>query len=174
MPPCNLDARRLVLVKAPSAASDGAAVCQHIVEQHGDDVRYMMSVGTDEGIHLLDMLVADIQPKTLGMLATSQSAALQGIAADESLEDAEYRALETRDYVLRGTLDGGTSVMILHESIMELLLLRAVDRESSVDLLPRDQDDVPDCGVLDFGLGTYPWMVADELPLVQPQFRIPS
>jgi hypothetical protein len=170
MPLCELDARRLVLVRTPESTSSAAEIARHVSATHGDSVRYMMSASSEEAVGLLNMLVEAIQPLTLGMLATSQSTALDSAPSTEAVDDTESRALETRDYVLRGTLDGGTSVLISHESVIELLLLRAADPDSggAGPLV----EGVPDVAVLDFGAGAYPWMVADERPMLRPPWRL--
>ena len=172
MPPTDFDLRRLVLVRTPSA-SDVGAVCAHVTETHGADVRYMMAESTADGIGLLDLLVESIQPKTLGALATSQTTALCGREHAEALGEAGSRAVQTRDYVLGGTVDGGTSLLVAHESIIELLLMRAADLETDFDSLQNsDHSSIPAVSVLDFGPGAYPWMVAVDAPRIQPQWYL--
>lgn len=164
------DARRLILVRQP-AAVDAAAVVAHVSDTHGDDIRYMMTADSEDAKRLLQSLAESVQPKTLGRLATSQSKSLLEVAPDELVDDAYSRAVDTRDYILRGTLEGGCSVIIAHESIVELLLLRAADLESAAEDFVRGVVSVPAVSVLDFGPGSFPWMVADQRPAVQPSWQ---
>ena len=173
MPPVELDARRLILVRAPLAA-DAPAVAAHVAATHKADVRYMMAASEECCVGLLDLLLGAMQPDKLGALATSQSTALLAIDAQagETLDDAGWRALETRDYVLRGTADGSASLLVGDESIIELLLLRAADLEADFDALPRGLESVPAVSVLDFGSASFPWSVADERPVMQPRWDV--
>ena len=173
MPPVELDARRLILVRSPSAA-DVPLIAAHVSRFHKDDVRYMMAASMPECVTVLDRMVELMQPDRLGPLATSQSTALLGVG-EEPLDDAGWRIMETRDYVLRGTADGSASVLVGDESIIELLLLRAADLEADFDELPRGKDSVPAVSVLDFsGLPgvSFPWSVAEESPIVQPKWDV--
>ena len=171
MPLVELDARRLILVRVP-ALKTAAAVLEHIVETHGDDVKYMMAASSDDCVDFLDSLVAGIQAKHVRRVSTAQSMALREIEPTESAEDACSRAIETRDYILRGTLDGAASLLITHESIIELILLRASELEPDFESFRGGAESVPAVSVLDFGVGSYPWMVADEKPIMQPQWDL--
>lgn len=170
-PTCQLDSRRLILVRAP-AACDAAAVCSHIVATHGDDIKYAMGSTSEDALNLLDMTVEAIQKRRIAKLATSKSSALQEVDHSEPIDDAAFRALEARDYMLRGTMDGAASLLISHESLIELILCRANDVESDIEDLPRGVTRVPTISVLDFGVGSYPWQVADERPFAQPQWDL--
>ena len=103
-PVCQLDARRLILVQAP-AACDAAAVATHVLETHGDDINYAMGSTSEEALNLLEMTVDGIQKRRRGRLASSKSSALLEVDRSERIDDAVFRALEARDYMLRGTMD---------------------------------------------------------------------
>lgn len=174
MPLVALDASRLILVKSSVAANAAAAVCNHIVETHGDDIRYAMCSSSEDALGLMDTIVDVLQKKRFGTLPTARSAALQAVERSESGGDAAFRALEARDYVLRGTQDGAASLIIAHESVIDILLARAANLEAEMDVLPCGDgtDDVPVVSVLDFGVGSFPYMVADNAPIIQPQWNL--
>lgn len=168
MPVIEADARRLILVR-PSAHSM-AAVCAHVVETHARDIKYLMAAASADAIELLDIMQPALESKKLGKVPTAQSGALRGIEQNESVDDAAARALEARDYVLRGTADGTASLIVSHESIIELILLRASDLDCEPDQLLRGVEHVPDVSVLDFGACTFPAVVATSRPVHQPQW----
>ena len=172
MPPVELYARRLILVRAPGA-SDAAVLSTHIEKQHGADVRYIMASSAESAIGLMDTLVDLINPNKLGVLKTAQSEALREIEASESVDDAGWRVLEARDYILRGTADGAASLIISHPNIIELMLLRASeDLETDVDEFKLGVTSVPAVSVLDFGPGSLPWSVAAQQPVIQPPWNV--
>ena len=88
----------------------------------------------------------------------------------ETAEDCAGRALDARDYVLRGTLPGAASVLILHEDCLQLILARAADLEAEPQIV--SGGTLPECAVcvLDYTDGTYPYMVAYEKPEVRDQW----
>lgn len=170
MPFVDLNLRRLILVRTPAAASAVSEIAAHVIQTHGDEVRYMMADDSEVAIETLDRLFDGIQPKTVGRLATSSSTGLRAMDSTGSISDAAFRSLEARDYILRGTLDGRASLLIAHESVIKIILMRAADLECDVEDLSLSVDPVADVSVLDFGVGSYPWQVADEPPKIRPKW----
>jgi len=65
---------------------------------------------------------------------------------------------------------GAASIIISHEDVMQFILARAADLKSEMSIT---RGTLPDCtvSVLDFGFGSFPDVVADELPVVHEQWN---
>ena len=55
---------------------------------------------------------------------------------------------------------------------VELILMRAADIESDIEDFERGVNQIPAVSVLDFGAGSFPWMVAEERPVIQPHWQV--
>ena len=154
MPTVDFTARRLILVHAsPSTAIDDVAA--HVSDVHGDDVRFLMTSSSPEALELASKIETLVSSKIVGRLSISQSDALNALQDGETAEDCATRSLQTRDYVLRGTMPGAASVLISHEDPIQFLLARAANLEAEMEVI---RGTLPESAVsvLDFGDGTFP------------------
>jgi broad specificity phosphatase PhoE len=169
MPPVDYSARRLILVRAGSSPYADALVA-HIADTHGDDVRFMLTSSDSDAIELANEIDAVVSPKMVGRLSISQTDVLRGQQDGETAEECAERAIQAREYALRGTMEGAASIIISHEDVMQFILARAADLKSEMSIT---RGTLPDCtvSVLDFGFGSFPDVVADELPVVHEQWN---
>ena len=164
MPSVDFDTRRLILVHA----SAPAATIAHVAAEHCDDLRYVMTSSETEAINLADAIAVVVEPKRIGKLPISKTPGLREASDDESVDEVAERVLEVRDFVLSGTAFGYASLLVARQPVLQLLLAHGLGVEPSKACgveLPTDA-----VCVIDFGPGTFPASVADELPVVRDQW----
>jgi len=164
MPSVDFDTRRLILVHA----SAPAATLAHVAAEHTDDLRYVMTSSEADAIDLADAIAVVVEPQRIGKLPISKTAGLREAAEGESANDVSVRVIEVRDFVLSGTAFGYASLLVARQPVLQLLLaagLGVAPSEAGGVELPTDA-----VCVIDFGLGTFPSSVAEELPVVRDQW----
>ena len=164
MPSVDFDTRRLILVHA----SAPAATIAHVAAEHCDDLRYVMTSSEAEAIDLADAIAVVVEPQRIGKLPISKTAGLREASEDENADALAERVLEVRDFVLSGTAFGYASLLVARQPVLQLILAHGLGIEPSEARgveLPTDA-----VCVIDFGPGSFPASVADELPVVRDQW----
>jgi len=159
VPEIDLSARRLILVLPDGDPADEAGLSSstaaHVAEYHGSDIRYLMASPTDAALRQAESISASMRPLIIGGLAVETSRLL---AVDAEEETAMEDALTARDQVLRGTRPGSASVIVGDEGALGQILSAALGSSEAVKVPPASVT------VLDFDEGSWPAIVADELP----------
>lgn len=162
VPEIELSARRLILVLPDRDPDDEAGLSSstaaHVAELYGSDIRYLMASPTDAALRQAESISAAMRTLIIGGLAVETSRLL-AVDADEptAMEDA----LTARDQVLRGTRPGSASVIVGDEGALGQILSAALGSSEAVQVPPASVT------VLDFDEGSWPAIVADELPSAQ-------
>ena len=151
MPLVDLSARRLILV-TPGPTKPVAA---HVVENHVDDIRFLLTSSDELAVKLADVIEQQVTPKIIGRLTTSQSDSLKALADGEEYKDCAERSLQARDYVLRGTLPGAASVIVADEDVVQFILARAKQLKGELSITRGSLPAGTVC-VLDFDDACFP------------------
>lgn len=158
VPDIDLSARRLILVlpdSDPDEAGLSSSTAAYVAEKHGSDTRYLMTAPTDAALRQAESISAAMRSQIIGGLALETCGLL---AVDADAPTAMEDAMTARDQVLRGTRPGSASVIVCEEGALSQILGAALGSEEAVDVPPASVT------VLDFDEGSWPAIVADELP----------
>ena len=164
MPSVDFDTRRLILVHANAPA----ATLAHVAAEHTDDLRYVMTSSEADAIEQADAIAVVVEPYRIGRLPISKTAALREASEGEDADEVSERVIQCRDFVLSGTAFGYASLLVARHPVLQLLLaagLGVAPSDAAGVELPTDA-----VCVIDFGPGTFPASVADELPVVRDQW----